>query len=119
MAFGFAAAIISFIALKQQPVMYRTSIVLKPGIVKIDENGKKVFIDTPENIKALIENDLKFKILSQIKNSDNSKLSNTLNFQIDIPKGSDLINVSLESATVEDGYKKIKLFDQRSIGRIC
>ena len=39
LAFGFAAAIISFIALKQQPVMYRTSIVLKPGIVKIDENG--------------------------------------------------------------------------------
>ena len=62
LAFGIAAAIISFIALKQQPVMYRTSIVLKPGIVKIDENDKKVFIDTPDNIKNLIENDLKFNI---------------------------------------------------------
>ena len=107
LAFGFAAAIITFIALKQQPVMYRTSIVLKPGIVKIDENGEKVFIDTPENIKALIENDLKFRILSQIKNSNNSKLSNTFNFQTDIPKGSDLLNVSLESIDAEEDTKKL------------
>jgi len=107
LAFGIAAAIISFIALKQQPVMYRTSIVLKPGIVKIDENDKKVFIDTPDNIKNLIENDLKYNILSQIKNSDNSKLPNTLNFQVDIPKGSDIINVALESATVEEGKEKL------------
>ncbi len=107
LAFGLVAAIISFIALKQQPVMYRTSIVLKPGIVKIDENDKKVFIDTPDNIKNLIENDLKYNILSQIKNSDNSKLPNTLNFQVDIPKGSDIINVALESATVEEGKEKL------------
>ena len=62
LAFVFAAAIISVIALKQQPTKYRTSIVLKPGVLKIDEIGNKVFIDTPENIKALIENDLKYKI---------------------------------------------------------
>ena len=107
LAFGIAAAIISFIALKQQPVMYRTSIVLKPGIVKIDENGKKVFIDTPENIKALIENDLIFKVLEHFKNSNNSKLSNVPNFQVDIPKGLNNINVSLESVSVEDGTTKL------------
>jgi len=103
----FAAVIISFTALKQQPTMYRTSIILKPGVLKIDETGNKVFIDSPENIKALIENDLKFKVLGQIKNSDNSKLPNTLNFQIDIPKSSNIINVALESATVEDGKAKL------------
>ena len=68
---------------------------------------KKVFIDTPENIKALIENDLKFNILGQIKNSNNSKLSNTLNLQIDIPKGSDLLNVSLESTAAEEDTTKL------------
>ena len=107
LALGFAVAIISFIALKQQPTMYLTSIVLKPGIVKIDENGKKIFIDTPENIKALIENHLTFSILGQTKNSNNSESSNSLNFQVDIPKGSDIINVSLKSPSVEDGTKKI------------
>lgn len=97
LAFGFAAAIISFITLNQQPMMYQTSIVLKPGIVKTDENGEKIFIDTPEDIKALIENELKFKIFSQIENSNNSTLANRLNLQVNIPKGSGLLNVSLES----------------------
>ena len=107
LAFALVAAIISFIAFKQQPVMYRTSIILKPGVLKIDETGNKVFIDSPENIKALIENDFKYNILGQIKNADNSKLPNTLNFQIDIPKSSNIINVALESATVEDGKAKL------------
>ncbi len=63
LAFGLLAAIISFIIWKQQPKMYRTNILLKPGILKIDETGKEVFIDTPENIKALIKSDLKYKVL--------------------------------------------------------
>ena len=107
LAFVFAAVIISFTALKQQPTMYRTSIILKPGVLKIDETGNKVFIDSPENIKALIENDLKYNILGQIKNSDNSILSNTLNLQVDIPKGSDLLNVSLESTDADGDTKKM------------
>ena len=44
--------------------------------------------------------------MGQIKNSDNSKLSNSLNLQVDIPKGSDILNVSLES-TDEDGETKM------------
>lgn len=80
MAFALTAAIISFISWKQQPTMYRTNIVLKPGILKIDKNGKKVYIDSPENIKALIENDLKYKVLEQINNSNNTKLSTALDF---------------------------------------
>ncbi len=34
LAFGFVAAIISFITWKQQPTMYRTNVVLKSGILK-------------------------------------------------------------------------------------
>ena len=68
--FALAAAIISFISWKQQPTMYRTNIVLKPGVLRIDETGNKVFIDTPENIKSILENDLKYKMLDYIKNSN-------------------------------------------------
>jgi len=57
-AFALVVAIISFIAWKQQPTMYRTSIVLKPGVLEIDETGNKVFIDSPEKIKALIKNEI-------------------------------------------------------------
>jgi len=112
LAFGFAAAIISFIALKQQPTMYRTCIVLSSGILKIDEKGEKVFIDTPQNIKALIENDIEFKVLEQINNSNNSKLSTALDFQVDIHKGSDLINVSLDSASPDEGTAKLNYLNK-------
>jgi capsular polysaccharide biosynthesis protein len=107
LAFGFAAAIISFIALNQQPTMYRTSIVFKPGILKIDDKGEKVFIDTPENIKTLIENNLKFSILEQVEKLNNTKLSTAIDFQVDISKGSDIINVSLESASKDEGTTKL------------
>ena len=102
-AFAIVVAIISFI----QPKMYLTSIVLKPEVLKIDENGNEVFIDSPENIKVLIENDLKYRVLDDIKSSKTTKLSNSIEFQIDIPKGSNKLNVSLTSASAEDGTTKL------------
>ena len=93
LAFTLVAAIISFVYWKQQPTMYRTNIVLQPGILKIDETGNKVFIDTPENIKALITNDLKYKISDYIKSLSNPNLSTSLDIRADIPKDSNTINV--------------------------
>ena len=107
LAFVFVTAIISIITLKQQPTIYRTSIVLTPGILKIDEKGDKVFIDTPQSIKTLIENDLKFKVLEQLKNSRNLILSSALDFQVEIQKGSDIINVSLESASTDESTAEL------------
>jgi hypothetical protein len=101
------AAIISFVSWKQQPTMYQTSIVLKPGVLEIDETGNVVFISSPEDIKALIENDLKHKILDDIMSSKRTKLSNLIEFQVDIPQGLNKINVSLESASIEDGTTKL------------
>ena len=106
LAFMLVAAIISVTVLKHQPTMYRTRIVLKPGILKIDKKGSKVF-DTPENVRALIENDLKYKVLEQIKDSNNSKLSTALNFQANIQKGSNTLSVSLDSASADESVVKL------------
>ncbi len=106
-SFALAAAIISFM----QPQMHRSNIVLKPETFKIDSgrynNGKKVFISSVEMIKNLIENDLKYKILDYIKSSNNTNLSNSLDFQVDIPKASNTINVSLVSALADEGTTKL------------
>ena len=107
LAFGLLAAIISFIIWKQQPKMYRTNILLKPGILKIDETGKEVFIDTPENIKALIKSDLKYKVLGDIKSSNTKNTSTALDFQVDIPQGSNIINVSLVSSLADEDTIKL------------
>lgn len=97
-ALAIVVAIISYI----QPTMYRTSIVLKPGVLEIDETDKIAYIDSPENIKALIENDLKHRILDDIKSSKRTKSSNLSDIRVDIPKGSSIINVSILSASLED-----------------
>jgi len=107
LVFALAAAIISFITWKQQPTMYRTNIVLKPGVLKIDKTGNKVFIDSPQNIKTLIENDLKHKISDDIKSSNSTNMSTSLDFQVDIPKGSNTIIVSLVSSLADEGTTKL------------
>ena len=107
LAFGFVAAIISFVGWKQQPTMYRTSIVLKPGIFETDETGNIAYIDSPENIKSIIENDLKHKILDDNKSSRITKLSDLSAIQVDIPKGSNKIEVFIVSASFEDATTKL------------
>ncbi len=87
--------------------MYLTSIVLKPEVLKIDETGNEVFIYSPEKIKVLIENHLKYKMLDDIKSPKRTKLSNSIEFQIDILKDSNKLNVSLKSASLEDGTTKL------------
>ena len=52
-AFGLIAAIISF----NMPKIYSIDMVLRPGILSINERGKNVYIDSPQNIKALIDSE--------------------------------------------------------------
>jgi len=107
LAFAIVAGLISFTTWKQQPNMYRTNIVLKPGILKIDEGGKPVFVDSPENIKALIEGNLKYNVLDYIKSSNVPNLSHSAEFKVDIPQGSGIINVSLESSEADQDKTKL------------
>ncbi len=46
-----AAMVISSI----MPKIYRIETVIRPGILSFGEDGKSIYIDTPDNIKALIE----------------------------------------------------------------
>ena len=107
LAFALVAAIMSFVISKNQPEIYRSKIVLQPGVSTIDSNGNKVYIDSAENIKALIEHDLKYRVLDHIKSSNNTNLSTSLDFQVEIPKGSNTINVSLVSALAEEDTTKL------------
>ena len=48
--FGLSAAIISF----QMDKIYSIDMALMPGILSIREEGNNIYLDSPENIKALI-----------------------------------------------------------------
>ena len=97
-----AAAIISFIAWKQQSTMYRTDMVLKSGVLQIGETDNNIFIDTAENIKILLENNIKFRILDDIKSSNNKNMSTALNYQVGIPLKSDKIHVTSLNALADE-----------------
>ena len=109
LAFAVTAGLISFFTWKPPPQKYRTNMVFQPGILKINKNGQKIFIDSQITIKALIENELKYKVLDNIKSSNSTNLSTSFEFQVNIPVGSNVINVSLESASVDEGTTKTNL----------
>jgi len=91
------------------PNIYRASMMLEPGIKKIDQNGKKIYIDSPANIKALIESSiLDNQILNYIKNSGDSNTSNALSFNVSIPTGLNVLNISYDTPIAGEGIDKLK-----------
>jgi LPS O-antigen subunit length determinant protein (WzzB/FepE family) len=97
---GLIAAIISFNMTK----LYSIDMVLRPGILSVGEEGKNVYIDSPQNIKALIDsgifnNDI-MKYLDEIK-MDN--IPKKLEFKVTILKDSDTIKVEYETDDIKQG----------------
>lgn len=97
---GMIALIIS---LKMTKV-YSISMTLKPGILKIGEQGKNVYIDSPQNIKDLIDSGaFNNQILNYLKENKLDNIPNKLDFKLTIPKNSDNINVKYETADIKKG----------------
>ena len=102
-----AAAIISF----AMPKIYSVDTILEPGILSIINEGgdqdRRVYIDSPENIKALIdvgsfEDNISALLGKQSKNNDFPK---TIKFKTSIPKQSNALKVSYETSNVEQGIQ--------------
>jgi chain length determinant protein (polysaccharide antigen chain regulator) len=103
--FGLIAAIISFNMTK----IYRIDMTLQPGIVSIDQRGKKVYIDSVENIETIIQtNVLQNEIVKYLQKDDRKDLSNSLKFKVSIPKKSEIIKISYESANIDFGINAMK-----------
>lgn len=95
-----AAAIISF----SMPKIYSVDMVLQPGILSIGEEGKNVYIDSANNIKALIETGtFNTDILRYLGNADSDNIPTKLNFKVTIPKNSDTIKITYETSNIKQG----------------
>jgi capsular polysaccharide biosynthesis protein len=80
--------------------------LLQPPVAGMDSRGRKIFIDSPETIKTLIEaGAFNTKILDHLQNS-NSTVPRSLRFRVSIPRLSDSLMISYEDANV-DLAKKI------------
>lgn len=73
---GTAVCAIAAIAFTSMlPKIYRIEMIVRPGILSIGEDGKANYIETPGNIKALIEaGAFERRILENMADSDNSNI---------------------------------------------
>ena len=96
-ACGLIAAIIS----NNMKKIFSIDMVLKPGILK---ERSKVYIDSPEKIKALIDSGaFNNDILNYINGTKKDRGSRKLNFKVTIQKGSGTLYVKYETANVKQG----------------
>jgi len=94
------AAIISFNMSK----IYSVDMTLRPGILKVGEQGGNVYIDSLQNIKTLIESGaFNNDILDYLRENKLDNIPNKLDFKITIAKASDTIKVKYETADIKKG----------------
>ena len=94
------AGVISF----QMSKVYSISTVLHPGILRVGESGNNVYIDSPSNIRGLLQagtfND---RILDALKKTSKEELPKELKFKVDIPPSSNTLRISYESSNIDQG----------------
>jgi len=85
---------------------YRVDMILAPGVINIDKKGREVFIDSAQNIKALIESGaFNTEILSNLKSLTNQNAPTALQFKVDIQKNTNLMKISYETHEDQNGIK--------------
>jgi capsular polysaccharide biosynthesis protein len=97
---GVIAAIISLNMAK----IYSIDVVLRPGILDIGDSEENVYIDTPQNIKALIDSEMfNNDILNYLNEIKMENIPKKLEFKVRIPKDSDTIKVEHETDNIKRG----------------
>jgi succinoglycan biosynthesis transport protein ExoP len=105
--FALAAAIISFTL----PKIYSVDTIIEPGLLTIVNEGggqdRRIYIDSPQNIKALIdvgsfENQISEGLGELPKATESPK---HIHFKASIPKQSNALKITYETSNVEEGNR--------------
>ncbi|MFH2065941.1 MAG: hypothetical protein ABIK15_12145 [Pseudomonadota bacterium] len=109
LVFGFIAGVINYIAWKNTPQSFKTTMVLKLGVKSIDIRGNEQYIDSLENMKSLIEGELKYKIISYSEGKDEFTSVIPVDLSASIQNGLNIMEVSCISNPPEVGAKRLDL----------
>lgn len=97
-----AAIIISLML----PKIYRIETLIQPGILSLSDDGKSIYIDTPENIKSLIETGVfELRILNNLAKSDGVNIPEALQFKVTLPDGYNTLKITYETPQIEQGIQ--------------
>lgn len=90
--------------------IYSTEMVLRPGILTIRDNGNKDYIETPENIKALINaGTFNNEIINHLKKNNKNEIPKTIQFGIEASKNANVLKISYLTANVEQGIEILNI----------
>jgi len=86
------------------PKTYRIETVIQPGVVKIDEGGNKIYIDSPKNIKSMIDSG-KFTndILTSLRENDENRKIFLHRLDVITSLDGNYIKISYDTADINSG----------------
>ena len=101
-ACAIAAGVISL----KMPKIYEVSMVIEPGVINVDKNGKPIFLDSPLNIKSKIDSHVYNSQIYKRLNADPKKLN--LGFKTVQIKNSNTLKIRLEVEDVNKGIQSLR-----------
>ena len=110
-------AVVAAIMSLNMPKIYSIDMIIEPGILNIISDGgesKRVYIDSPQNIEALIdvgsfENQI-MDYIDRLPDSNNSLEG--IKFKTSIPKQSNALKVSYETSNIDQGLLILNYLDK-------
>ena len=101
----FFSVVAGILSLRMDKV-YRIDMVLMPGLLRVGEGGKNTYIDSPTNIKALIEaGTFDERISESISVEEANNLPRAMLFRVGIPKDSNTLKISCETSDIDQGIR--------------
>ena len=101
---------------KPMQKMYRIDVVIQPAIVGVDESGKNVYVDSGENIKAIIEAaTFNQEILSNSDESRSKGVAKSIKPEVNVLKHSNALKVSCETSNLELGLRALNRLTELSL----
>jgi len=83
--------------------------VFQSGMVRVMEDGKTVYIDSPENIKTVIESGaLNGAVLKDIRFPDGNGKTESVEFKVTVPKNTNAVKVVYETPYKDIGLHILK-----------
>jgi len=108
------AAVYSFLS----PKVYNIRTVMQPGILNITEQGKKIYIDSPNHIKDIIDTGTyDSEILKSIEVSHGNDLPKSFELKVKIPKKSNILSISYETSDVPLGLDVVQNLNHLLLAR--
>ncbi|OEU58037.1 MAG: hypothetical protein BAW33_00650, partial [Desulfobacterales bacterium C00003104] len=97
-----AAGVVSF----SMPKVYGIDMIVRPGILTVGTDGKNFYIDSAENIKAIIEaGAFDVNVLDHIGKSGYNSPPKLLNLKANIPANSNALKISYETSDADCGLR--------------